>query len=164
VPVGTGPTFGVGVGVRFLFLTAGVRVRDALFSSLHYGGGDQPGSFNLWELNAEAALHMRIRDIDPYCGVRGGYAFVGSFSDNYVPHVPPDVSVNGFNVGPIVGIDLYLSHLVSIGAEGDVEFLFLNRSQAQGAGEERYSNPFYERSASSVGLGAGATAHLGIHF
>jgi hypothetical protein len=160
---GDGPTFDVGAGVRLLFtpffsapsrnFTAGVRVRDALLSL---------GSF--WELNAEAALRMPTGQSDPYIGVRGGYAFFASL--NHVSRlcacqVPPDVRVNGFDVGPILGIDVYLSHLVSIGAEGDVEFFFLNRSQAAGG---NVTNPFYLRSGSSVGLGAGATARLGIHF
>jgi len=165
---GSGPTFGVGAGVRLLFLTLGVRARDSLLSSL--------GS--LWELNAEAALHMRIWHIDPYLGVRGGYAFVGSLSSNSVGTAAgvsaPDVSINGFNVGPMLGIDMYLSHLVSIGAEGDVEFLFLNRpkpalppqyAQLSAAQQQQItSSPLYQASGSSVGFGGGATAHLGFHF
>jgi hypothetical protein len=161
---GSGPTFGVGAGVRLFFLTAGVRVRDSLLSSL--------GS--LWEIDAEAALHMRVWHIDPYFGVRGGYAFVGSLSSSSVGTAagvsPPDVSINGFNVGPILGIDLYLSHLVSIGVEGDAEFLFLNRPKADisklppDVQAQVQSNPLYQASGSSVGLAAGATAHLGIHF
>ena len=165
---GSGPTFGVGAGVRLLFLTLGVRARDSLLSSL--------GS--LWELNAEAALHMRIWHIDPYLGVRGGYAFVGSLSSNSVGTAAgvsaPDVSINGFNVGPMLGIDMYLSHLVSIGAEGDIEFLFLNRpkpalppqyAQLSAAQQQQItSSPLYQASGSSVGFGGGATAHLGFHF
>jgi len=161
---GTGPTFGVAAGVRLFFLTLGIRGRNTQLSSL--------GS--LWELDAEAALHMRIWHIDPYFGVRGGYAFIGSLSSDSVQAAagtaPPDVSVHGFNVGPTLGIDVYLSSLVSIGGEGDLEFLFLQRPPAPlPAGVTAASLPaqyqaLYQNSGSSVGLGAGATAHLGIHF
>ncbi len=161
---GAGPTFGIGAGVRLLFLTAGLRARDSLLSSL--------GS--LWELNAEAALHMRIWRIDPYFGIRGGYAFIGSLNSESVQvatqSAPSGVTVHGFNVGPMVGIDIYLSSLVSIGGEGDLEFLFLQRPPVPlPAGISLASLPpqyqtLYQSSGNSAGLGGGATAHLGIHF
>ena len=55
-----GPVYGVAAGVRLLFLTLGVRVRDLQLASIG----------NLWELSAEAAFHTRIWRIDPYlaCG------------------------------------------------------------------------------------------------
>ena len=168
---GSGLTVGGGIGVRLLFITLGARFRNTQLSSL--------GS--LWEIDAEAALHMRIWRIDPYFGVRGGYAFVGSLDSNAFQAATglasPTVSVNGFDVGPMVGVDFYFSHLVSIGAEAGVEFLFLNRpkpplpdlsnlppAQQMMVNQQIMSNPLYQQSGSSVGLGAGGTAHLGIHF
>ncbi len=35
------------------------------------------------------------------------------------------MSVHGVNVGPMFGIDVYLSSLVSIGGDANAEFLFL---------------------------------------
>ncbi|HLK38190.1 MAG TPA: hypothetical protein VKU41_15615 [Polyangiaceae bacterium] len=168
---GSGLTVGGGIGVRLLFVTLGVRFRNTQLSSL--------GS--LWEIDAEAALHLRVWRIDPYFGVRGGYAFVGSLDSNAVGAAAglqsPSVSVNGFDVGPMVGIDFYFSHLVSVGAEAGVEFLFLNRpkpalpnlsqlppDQQMMVQQMIMSNPLYQQSGSSIGLGAGGTAHLGIHF
>ncbi len=172
-----GPAFGVGAGVRLLFLTLGVRAQDLQLSA-----------FNLWELSAEAALHMRIWRIDPYFGVRGGYAFVGSLSSdavqNATANAPPEVSVHGFDVGPTFGLDVYLSSLVSIGGDANAQILFLQRPippipriptvpgetpQQQQQAQDQFnaqvkSQPLYSQAGSSVGLGLSATAHLGIHF
>ena len=159
-----GPVFGVAAGVRLLFLTLGVRVRDLQLSSI--------GS--LWEMSAEAALHTRIWHIDPYFGVRGGYNFVGSLSSDSVQVAsggqPSDVSVHGFDVGPMVGIDFYLAKLISIGADADAQFLFLQRPVPPlPAGVTVDILPpnvraLYESSGSSVGFGVTASAHLGVHF
>jgi hypothetical protein len=159
-----GPAFGFAAGVRLLFLTLGVRVRDLLLSSI--------GS--LWELSLEGALHTRVWRIDPYFGVRGGYNFVGSLSGDSVSVAsggsPSDVSVHGFNIGPIVGIDVYLSSLVSIGADVDAQFLFLQRPKPPPpAGLSAQMVPaqyqaLYNESGSSAGFGVTSTAHLGIHF
>jgi hypothetical protein len=163
-----GPAFGVAAGIRLIFLTLGVRARDLLLSSI--------GS--LWELSAEAALHTRIWRIDPYFGVRGGYNFVGSLSSDSVQAAggspPPDVSVHGFDVGPMMGIDFYLAKIISIGADVDAQFLFLQRPKVPlPAGITDTMNlppqyaPYkalYDNSGSSVGFGVTAAAHLGIHF
>ena len=159
-----GPAFGLAAGIRLIFLTLGVRVRDLLLSSIG----------NLWEISGDVALHTRIWRIDPYFGVRGGYNFVGTLSSNSVQVAsggsPSDVSVHGFNVGPMVGIDVYLAKLVSIGADIDAQFLFLQRPKpALPAGLTEMTLPpqyrtLYDNSGSSVGLSVTPTAHLGIHF
>ena len=160
-----GPAFGVAAGVRLLFLTLGIRVRDLDLSSIG----------NLWELSAEAALHTRIWHIDPYIGVRGGYNFVGSLSSESVQVAtggsPSDVSVHGFDVGPMFGIDFYLAKLVSIGADVDAQFLFLQRPKPPLPGGLTINDipdpalkALYANSGSSVGFGATAAVHLGLHF
>jgi hypothetical protein len=159
-----GPAFGVAAGVRLIFLTLGVRARDLQLSSIG----------NLWELSAEAALHTRIGHVDPYFGVRGGYNFVGSLGSESVQvaggSTPPDVSIHGFDVGPMVGFDVYLAHFVSLGVDLDAQFLFLQRPKAPlPAGVDEASLPLqyrqlYDNSGSSVGFGVTGAAHLGIHF
>jgi len=157
-----GGAFGVAAGVRLLFFTLGVRGRDLQLSN-----------FNLWELDGEAAFHIRIWRIDPYFGVRGGYAFVGSLGSGAVPgSAASDVSVHGLNVGPMFGIDVYLSSLVSLGVDANAEFLFLKRPPVSlpegGAAAVAMLPPdqqqLYNYSGSSIGFGAVLTAHLGIHF
>jgi hypothetical protein len=161
-----GGAFGVAAGVRLLFFTLGARARDLQLSD-----------FNLWELDGEAAFHIRIWRIDPYFGVRGGYAFVGSLGSGAVSLASgssaSDVSVHGINVGPMFGIDVYLSSLVSLGVDANAEFLFLKRpptplpsrfTQADVAALPQDQQQLYSLSGSSVGFGAVLTAHLGIHF
>ncbi len=163
---GSGFAWGVGAGVRLLFLSAGVRLRNELL--------DNPGS--LWTLDLEAAFHMRVWRIDPYLGVRGGYDWVGSFSTGAVSNATmgaaPPVSINGFDVGPMFGIDIYFSSLVSVGAEVNAQFLFLNRPKPDlppgGTMVVAMLPPaeqqLYNESGSSVGFGGTGTVHLGIHF
>ena len=168
---GTGFAWGVGAGARLLFLSAGVRLRNELL--------DNPGS--LWTLDLEAAFHMRVWRIDPYLGVRGGYDWLGSFSTNAVTTATgmsqPNVDVHGFDVGPMLGIDIYFSSLISVGVDVNAQFLFLNRprpqlpAQFQGPQGQMLlamlppqEQQLYAQSGSSVGFGGTATAHLGIHF
>jgi len=171
----SGAAYGAGAGVRLLFLTAGVRATNLQLSA-----------FNLWELSAEAAFHTRVWRIDPYFGVRGGYAFVGTLNSGAVEtatgQAPSAVAVHGFDVGPMVGIDVYLAKYVSLGVDGNAQFLFIQRPPvpiptvpsglppaAQQAAQQQINqqvmgNPLYQESGSSVGLGLTCTAHLGIHF
>jgi hypothetical protein len=172
---GGGPAFGIGGGVRLIFFTLGARVRNELVSSL--------GS--LWKLNLEAAFHTRIWRIDPYFGVRGGYDFVGSLSSDAASQAisqgnqSGDVSVHGWNVGPMMGIDFYFSSLVSVGVDLQADFLFLQRPKVNPPSAFNMLSPtqqmaieqmnptltqLYNNSGSSVGFGGTATAHLGIHF
>ena len=161
-----GGAFGVGAGVRLLFFTVGVRARDLQLSA-----------FNLWELDGEAAFHIRIWRIDPYLGLRGGYAFVGGLGSGTVDVASggssSDVSVHGGNLGPMFGIDVYLSSLVSVGADANAEFLFLKRppaplpagvTAADVAMLPSQQQQLYQLSGSSVGFGVVGTAHLGLHF
>lgn len=159
-----GTVFGVGAGVRLLFFTIGARVRDQMLSSI----GD------LWEIDGEAAFHVRIWQIDPYFGARGGYTFMGSLNPQSVQVATggsaSDVAIHGFDVGPMAGLDVYFTKLVSLGVEGEAEFLFLKRPPpALPPGVSASMLPpqeqtLYENSGSSVGLGVVGTAHLGLHF
>ncbi len=164
---GVGPAWGFGAGVRLIFFTVGVRARNEIISGL--------GS--LWKLNLEAAFHTRIWRIDPYFGVRGGYDFVGSLNSSTVTvatgNTPGDVSIHGWNVGPTVGIDFYFTSLISIGADLQADFLFIQRPKVDlpsactsnpVCNMMAMNNPLYQNSGSSVGFGGIATAHLGIHF
>ena len=162
-----GPAFGFGGGVRLLFFSIGVRVRDIQLSGI----GD------LWELNGEAAFHTRIGHIDAYFGVRGGYNFVGSLNKSTVSVAagdnPSSVSVHGFDVGPMVGIDFYLAKYVSIGIDAELQFLFLERPKVPlpaGLPESDVTSlpeqeqQLYNESGNSAGFAFVPTAHLGIHF
>lgn len=155
-----GPAFGIGAGVRLLFLSLGLRARDLQLSS-----------FNLWETDLEAALHFKIWRVDIALGARGGYAFLGSFSADSLRtstgSAATDVTVHGWNVGPTLGVDVYLSKLVSVGVDGNAEFLFLERPAIPlqaGQSVPKGFEGLYADSGSSVGAGFVGMAHLGIHF
>ena len=102
-----GPPSASRAGVRLIFFSLGVRVRDLQLSGI----GD------LWELNGEGAFHVRVGHIDAYFGVRGGYNFVGSLNSSTAAvatgDTPSSVSVHGFNVGPMLGLDVYLAKWMS---------------------------------------------------
>jgi len=163
----SGGEFDVGAGVRLLFFSAGLRARDLQLSA-----------FNLWELDAEAALHMRVWHIDPYLGARGGYVTVGGLNaaeSNANSSMATSTTttssenVHGFNVGPMLGIDIYFSSLFSLGAEVNAEFLILERPPVPiPAGVSSQLTPsqqaLYQQSGSSAGVGVVGGAHLGIHF
>ncbi len=162
-----GPAFGAAVGVRLLFFSLGVRVRDLQLSGI----GD------LWELDGEAAFHTRIGHVDPYFGVRGGYNFVGSLNGSTVSvatgDTPSSVSVHGFNVGPIVGLDYYFAKNISLGVDAELQFLFLQRpkvplpagvTQADVDMLPTQEQQLYNESGNSAGIAFVPTVHLGIHF
>jgi hypothetical protein len=166
-----GPVFGVAAGVRLIFFSIGARVRDLNLSNIG----------NLWELNLEAFFHTRIGHLDPYFGVRGGYNFVGQLSSQTASvatgDTPSSVSVHGYNVGPVVGLDYYFAKIISIGIDLDGQFLFLQRPKvALPAGvsvsdcsalppsQASQCQTLYNQSGNSAGFGFVPTAHLGIHF
>jgi hypothetical protein len=156
----TGPAFGIGAGVRLLFLTLGLRARDLAFPT-----------FNMWETDLEAALHFRIWRVDMAIGGRGGYAFLGSFSADSLQtssgSTPSDVTVHGWNVGPTFDVDVYLSKRISVGVDANAEFLFLQRPPIPLKSGQMVPNGFeglYANSGSSVGAGFVGMTHLGVHF
>jgi hypothetical protein len=172
-----------GLGLEWVWINAdigGAYVNMQSFSTSNLAlnktetGGPAFGVAAGVRLSLEGALHTRIGHIDPYFGVRGGYNFVGSLSSDSVQvaggSAPPDVSVHGFNIGPMVGIDVYLAKLISIGADIDAQFLFLQRPKPPlPPGVQLQTLPaqyqtLYNESGSSVGFGVTGAAHLGIHF
>jgi hypothetical protein len=161
-----GPVFGLATGIRLLFFTLGVRARDLQLSE-----------FNLWEIDGEAAFHVRKDRIDPYFGVRAGYAFVGTLRARAVDDPgggSSGVTVHGYNAGLMFGCDYYFDHFISVGLDINPEALFLQRPKAAlPAGFSELSpaqqtavrtNPLYQESGSSIGFGFAGTAHFGLHF
>jgi hypothetical protein len=163
----SGGMFGFAAGIRLLFLTLGLRARDYT-------------AFNLWQINADVGLHMRLGNLDPYLAIRGGYDAQGtSFSQTVAgatsaETTTPSISVHGWNAGLAFGMDYYFAHIISLGAEVSGDALFLSRPPAplppqvtslptadQNAIK---TNPLYANSGSSVGVAAAAGLHLGIHF
>jgi hypothetical protein len=155
-----GPAFGIGAGIRLIFLSLGLRARDLQLSS-----------FNLWEVDAEAALHFRIWRIDGSIGARGGYAFLGKFSadslETSTGSSASNVTVHGWNVGPTFDLDVYITKHISVGIDANAEVLFLKRPALPlqpGQTIPQQFQPLYADSGSSVGAGFVGMTHLGVHF
>lgn len=161
-----GPMVGLGAGVRLVLFVLGARAR---YNAL--------GTFNMWQLNAEAGLKIPIRSLDFGFGFHGGYSFVGSLADSAVatdPNTPTHadaVKVRGFNAGADVVLDYYLTPLFSLGLGVTGDFLFLNRpalDKPSGLTAEQSaaidSDPLYQKSGSSAGLQLGAALRVGLHF
>jgi hypothetical protein len=152
----SGPTFGVGAGVRLFILTLGVQ-----------GNLDDLSSFSLWQLDAVLGIHIPLGHFEPYFGLHGGYCFVGSLDQGVSGS--PSVSVTGGDAGLQLGLDYYFNHFVSLGLEGAGNLLFLHRPPAalpsgvMSSSLSSQDQKAYQQTGDSVGLGVGATLHLGFH-
>jgi hypothetical protein len=149
----TGAVFGAGAGLRLIFLTAGARFRLGTFSA-----------WQLWTLNAEFGLRLPLGSLEPYFTLGGGYASLGSFDSSRLNDigVSHDLSAHGFDLRAACGLDYYLGHTLSIGANLSGDFLFLSRAKAATAAAA--STSIYAQDGSSIGAGATLTAVAGLHF
>ncbi len=173
----SGMMLGAEAGVRFLYLTLGLRFRyDVL-----------PSQFNLWQLNAVVGFHVPAGSWDPYVSFHGGYSAVGSLdpSNFNTSQIAPcstctttdaanGFSTKGANVGLAIGVDYYFARFISIGLEGSFEFLFLHRDplpipaacSADPTGSCEASvkgNSLYQNSGDAAGLGVLGSVHLALH-
>jgi hypothetical protein len=151
----SGPTFGVGAGIRLFILTIGARANLDLLSS-----------YDLWRLDGEIGIHIPIGHWDPYIGLHGGYCFVGSLQDGLSGS--SNVSISGGDAGLALGVDYYFNHFVSLGLEASGSILFLHSAPpALPAGSSSALSPsesmLYQQTGDSVGLGVVGSLHLGFH-
>ena len=164
-----GPAFSLGLGVRFVVLVLGARIRHNALTS-----------FNMWQLNAEVGLKIPIHSFDLLFGLHGGYSFVGRLGDTAVatntdiPSNQDAVSIRGFNAGLDFAFDYYVSPLFSVGVGLPLDFLFLNRppvdkpdgydalTPAQKSAVD--NDPLYQRSGTSFGFQLTGVLRLGLHF
>jgi hypothetical protein len=156
-----GGAFGVGAGIRLLILTLGAR---ATINEL--------SAFNLWQLDGELGFHIPIGHFEPYFGLHGGYAFVGTLDASAIGSAAsgsPNVAVHGGDAGLQVGLDYYFNHYISLGLEVSGNALFLHRPPVSlPAGIPVSAIPpseqqLYNGSGDSVGLGVIGSLHVGLH-
>jgi hypothetical protein len=110
-----GVAFGLGVGLRFVTWTLGIRGRISPMSA-----------FTFYEGNLELGFHVPMGAWDPYVNVHGGYARASMNNVDTlfaVPVIP--ASPSGGDVGGSVGIDYYLAALFSLGVDATADALFL---------------------------------------
>ncbi len=160
--------YGAGAGVRLLFLTLGARFRNGAFSQ-----------WNIWTLDGELGLHLPLGSVEPYFTLGGGYATIGSFAADKIGTTASSNSldITGWNVRAGVGVDVYLTPVVSIGGNLTGDLLMLARPKVAaavasggGTGSVNASNAqatadeIYAADGSSIGGGLTGTAVLGLHF
>lgn len=118
---GVGPMAGLGAGVRLLFLTLGVRGRVGAMQP-DSGGG----AWQLWTLDAEIGVRVPLKRFEPYLTLAGGYASLGNFG-TAVSGLGSGFDVSGANLRLGVGLDVYVTHMFSVGGIASGEMLILAR-------------------------------------
>ncbi|HEY8942919.1 MAG TPA: hypothetical protein VIM73_01600, partial [Polyangiaceae bacterium] len=160
-----GLVFGVGAGVKLIFVSLGARFRMGMF--------DQ---WQIWTLNAEGGVRIPFGRLEPYFTLGGGYAAVGSFDERRVGGAfedmgmsAEDLDVRGFNVRGGVGLDYFVGRIFSVGANLSGDVLFLTRSSVDaagpgGSGSNADAAAIYAEDGSSIGGALTLTAVAGLHF
>lgn len=143
---GFAPTFGLGAGLRFLYITGGARFRVSI--------GDLP----FWTAGLEAALRIPMGDWEPYALVGGGYLRTLEYADK-CGGCYKDLVVSGGYAALGGGIDYFVTPAFSVGPRLDVEIPFVGRSALPETDEGVFAED-----GSGVGLSANLGLHLGLHF
>jgi hypothetical protein len=154
--------FGVGVGLRLIFLTVGPRFRLGTFNA-----------WQLWTADLEAGLHLPLGRVEPYFTAGFGYASIGAFnaSKTRFDMTGAGVNIHGLNARLGFGIDIYVTNVVTIGGNLTGDALFLKRPsvtapQVPGITPEQQQqlDAVYRNDGTSVGAGMTATGVVGLHF
>ena len=171
----TGPMFGVGAGLRLLFLTVGPRFRLGHFSN-----------YDIWSLNGEVGLRLPLGNVEPHLEFGAGFTKLGKVSEAQASLASDaGVSIRGYDVRAGFGVDWYVTNVFSIGANVTGEAVFLTRpgvdvstltGGASGAVATCSSLPTQEQQAaceqaqaykadgSSIGMLITPSVVLGLHF
>jgi hypothetical protein len=155
----TGPTFGLGGGLRVLFISAGLNGGVALFPD---HANDSVEDTQLWMLDGNVNLHLLTGyQIEPYLQVGAGYQAFGGLGA---------YDIYGWNAHAGVGLDFFLSDDVSLGGLLSGELMYMTRPGRNPAAvasadpnvtvEERV----LEVDGSSLGSGYSLVVGPGLHF
>lgn len=149
----TGVLYGGGLGLRLLVFTVGARFRFANFSEAR-----------IWSIDGEGGMHIPLGSLEPYFTLRAGYTR-GSFDVGDCGGCETSaLDVKGFNVRPAVGLDVYLSNMLSIGGNLSGDFLFLSRSAVPASELGTLDPAVYGKDGSGIGAGVTLSAVVGLHF
>jgi len=153
----SGALYGLGAGVRLIFLTLGARFRLGNFSA-----------WQIWTLDAEAGIHLPIGKVEPYFQFDAGYASLGSFSGASSALNLQNANVHGWNARLGFGIDFYVTRALSIGALMTGDVLYLKRKTVANlpVNDPAYAEAakVYANDGSSVGGATTLTGVVGLHF
>jgi hypothetical protein len=154
----TGLLLGAGLGLRLVFLTAGVRFRYGAFKD-----------WKVWTLGAEGGIHMQLGSIEPYATLGLGYLRVAGIDPALLPGTAPSgattrTGAGGFDARLGFGFDYYFTNIFSLGVNVSGDLFTLARSAVAGAGQPGALPALYATDGSSFGAGAAATGVAGLHF
>jgi hypothetical protein len=149
--------WGVGVGLRALVVTVGVRFRYADFER-----------WNLATTNIEAGFRIPIRSIEPSFTFGAGHATLGNFDFEGAGELErAGVDVSGVNLRAGVGVDVYLPHQLYVGTKFTGDLLLFVRPAVS---PKYFSNAIeataaniYAQDGSSIGSGTALTCVVGVH-
>ena len=117
-----GPSAALLFGVRLGQLTLGL---NGSFIAMSESAVEQAiGEGQLWSLDLEGTFRVPFERFEPYILLGGGYSSFGSFGDA-LNGVFAEEGVDGANLRGGLGFDWFVSPLVSMGARGSIEMLFL---------------------------------------
>lgn len=156
---GTGLAFGAAAGVRLIFLTFGARFRFGNFES-----------WQLWTLNAEGGFRIPLGSLEPYFTFGGGYASLGAFDANNPGFAaagidPKTLAAHGFDIRGSAGLDYFIGHTLSVGANLSGDLLFLSRSKVDvGQDNNAPAAIVYGQDGSGIGAAGTLMAVVGLHF
>jgi hypothetical protein len=164
---GLGPMANIGTGLRLSFLTLGVRGRVASFSD-----SATVGDWQLWSLDAELGFRAPLGRIEPHLTFAAGYSSFGGFG-TAISGIQDGIDVHGLDARLGFGVDYWLTHNLSIGANVDGGLLFIARpgvsvrdlATAKQIGTiDDAKARVLEASGSTVGYALAFTAGAGLHF
>lgn len=167
---GSGPTFGIGAGVRLVFVTLGLRARVASFRGNTETGDSQ--AWKLWSLDAEVGVRVPLNRIEPHFTLGLGYTSLGAFGDA-VDGLKGGLAVGGANVRIGAGVDYFLTRNFSLGVDLTGELLVLARkgvsleslaaAKRVGSVDDAQARVL-QSSGSSVGTLVSLTGGAALHF
>ncbi|HEY5956589.1 MAG TPA: hypothetical protein VIV60_08555 [Polyangiaceae bacterium] len=167
----SGLVLGAGLGLRLLFLTIGPRFRLGNFSA-----------WQMWSADLEAGLHLPLGRVEPYFTGGFGYTSIGAFDakNTAVDLNGAGVNIRGWDARLGFGLDVYVTNVVTIGANLTGDGLFLKRVKRDAAPKVSCANPLactateqdaqqkldavYKNDGTSIGGAMTATAVVGLHF
>lgn len=111
-------SFGVSAYIRALYFTLGPHFRAGSLDSL-----------STWSLLLESTMRIPMGDFEPFFGVGGGVLQASGITSQ-VAGEEVQLTATGLDLRALAGVDYYLSDTLSVGAQADLDFLFLSRSGA----------------------------------
>ncbi len=165
-----GPEFGLGAGLRLMFISFAVNGKVDLFND--DSQTRTVDNLQLWTLDGNILLHLLTGyRVEPYVQLGGGYSAFAGIDDAL--GAGSGYRVSGWNVHGGIGLDYFVEDNISIGALLSGQLMFLSRpgtsatalltpQKVDTVGQAR--DRLLEADGSSIGTGFSIVAGPGLHF